>query len=198
MRFMPYTIEIRAKITIFNFQLSTFNIILYFCAQNKAFCMEKYNISCEVSIYQDNELPQEDRELIELAKGATGHSYSPYSHFQVGAALRLADGTIVTGSNQENASYPLGLCAERTAIFHAQHTYPEQPITAIAIAAFANGHFYPEPISPCGACRQVMLEVEDRYKQPIRVLLYGSDGTHVVESVKDLLPFQFVGDSMQK
>ena len=105
---------------------------------------------------------------------------------------------MVTGSNQENASYPLGLCAERTAIFHAQHMYPDQPIAALAIAAFANGHFHPEPISPCGACRQVMLEVEDRYKRPMRVLLYGESGTHVVKSVKDLLPFQFVNESLSK
>lgn len=160
--------------------------------------MEKYEIRSEVCVYQDGELSQEDRKLVEAAKDATKNSYSPYSQFKVGAALRLADGTIVTGSNQENASYPLGLCAERTAIFHAQHQHPDQPITALAIAAFANGHFYPEPISPCGACRQVMLEVEDRYLQPMRVLLYGTSGTHVVNTVKDLLPFQFISESLRK
>lgn len=160
--------------------------------------MEKYEIKSEVSVYQDGELSQENQELVEAAKEATKNSYSPYSKFKVGAALRLQNGTIVTGSNQENASYPLGLCAERTAIFHAQHMYPDQPIVALAIAAFANGHFYPEPISPCGACRQVMLEVEDRYQQPMRVLLYGSEGTHVIESVKDLLPFQFISESLKK
>ena len=160
--------------------------------------MEKYNITSEVCVYRDNELNAQDRLLVEAAKEATKNSYSPYSKFQVGAALRLANGTIVTGSNQENASYPLGLCAERTAIFHAQHMYPDQPIEALAIAAFANGHFYPEPISPCGACRQVMLEVEDRYDRPMRVLLYGTSGTHVVEHVKALLPFQFVSESLKK
>jgi cytidine deaminase len=160
--------------------------------------MEKYEIKSEVCVYQDCELSAQDSELIEAAKKATENSYSPYSQFKVGAALRLKNGTIVTGSNQENASYPLGLCAERTAIFHAQHTYPDQPIVALAIAAFANGHYYPEPISPCGACRQVMLEVENRYKQPMRVLLYGTSGTHVVSSVKDLLPFQFISTSLEK
>ncbi len=160
--------------------------------------MEKYEIKSEVCVYDDSELSAEDREIVNLAKEATKNSYSPYSKFKVGAALRLADGTIVTGSNQENASYPLGLCAERTAIFHAQHTHPDQPIVALAVAAYANGHFYPEPISPCGACRQVMLEVEDRYKHPMRVLLYGASGTHVVNSVKDLLPFQFVNESLNK
>ena len=142
--------------------------------------MEKYEIKSEVCIFQDDELSAEDRELVELAKEATKSSYSPYSKFQVGAALRLADGTIVTGSNQENASYPLGLCAERTAIFHAQHMHPDQPI------------------SPCGACRQVMLEVEDRYHHAMRVLLYGASGTHVVSTVKDLLPFQFISESLKK
>lgn len=160
--------------------------------------MEKYEIKSEVCIYQDSELRAEDRELVEAAKQATTNSYSPYSRFKVGAALRLQDGTIVTGSNQENASYPLGLCAERTAIFHAQHMHPDQPIRAIAIAAWANGHFYEEPIPPCGACRQVMLEVEDRYKSPMRVLLCGSRGVHVLESVKCLLPFQFVSENLKK
>lgn len=160
--------------------------------------MEKYEIKSEVCVYNEGELDALDSELIEAAKKATENSYSPYSKFKVGAALRLANGTIITGSNQENASYPLGLCAERTAIFHAQHAYPDQPIVTLAIAAFANGHFYPEPISPCGACRQVMLEVEDRYKHPMRVLLYGAFGTHVVQTVKDLLPFQFVNESLNK
>lgn len=160
--------------------------------------MEKYNITSEVLIYQEDELSPEDRELVEAAKRATEHSYSPYSQFRVGAALRLQDGTIATGSNQENASYPLGLCAERTAIFHAQHVHPDLAVQAIAIAAWSNGHFYPEPISPCGACRQVMLEVEHRYGRPMRVLLYGASGTHVVQSVRALLPFQFVSESLKK
>ena len=160
--------------------------------------MEKYNITSEVAVYQDDELSAEDRELVELAKKATQQSYSPYSHFQVGAALRLEDGTIVTGSNQENASYPLALCAERTALFHAQHEHPDKNVVALAVAAYANGHFYPEPLSPCGACRQVMLEVEDRYKRPMRVLLYGTSGTHVISTVRDLLPFQFISESLKK
>ena len=158
--------------------------------------MEKYSITSEVCVYKDEELCLEDRELVEAAKRATQQSYAPYSGFRVGAALRLEDGTVVTGSNQENASYPLGLCAERTAIFHAQHMHPDLSINALAIAAFANGHFTAAPIPPCGACRQVMLEVEDRYKRPMRVLLYGSEGIHIVTSVKALLPFQFVRETM--
>jgi len=159
--------------------------------------MKTYEISSQVCIYTPEELSAEDHELVEAAKEAVQHSYSPYSAFKVGAAIRLANGTLLTGSNQENASYPLGLCAERTAIFHAQHQFPEQSIQALAIAAWSNGHFSSAPIPPCGACRQVMLEVEDRYKKPMRILLYGTEGIHVVDTVKALLPFQFVGDSMK-
>ncbi len=160
--------------------------------------MKTYEISSKVTIYDLQELTEGDRQLVDAAIAATEHSYSPYSQFRVGAALRLENGTLITGSNQENASFPLGLCAERTAIFHAQHQHPDQPITAIAIAARGNKGYLSAPIPPCGACRQVMLEVEDRYKKPIRVLLYGTEGVHVLESAKDLLPFQFVGDSMKK
>ncbi len=159
--------------------------------------MKKYEIRNEVSVYELQELSESEQQLVNAAIAATKHSYSPYSHFSVGAALRLENGTLITGSNQENASFPLGLCAERTAIFHAQHEYPDQPILSIAIAACGPRGFLASPIPPCGACRQVMLEVEDRYKKPIRILLYGTDGIHVVETVKALLPFQFVGDSMK-
>ncbi len=159
--------------------------------------MHKYEIRSEVNVYNPDELCNEDRELVEQAMAATESSYSPYSHFRVGAALRLKNGQVITGSNQENASYPLGLCAERTAIFHAQHQHPEQPIQCIAIAARTKEGFTKFPIPPCGACRQVMLEVEDRYHSQIRILLYGTDGIHVLDSVKALLPFQFVSQCME-
>ncbi len=159
--------------------------------------MRTYDITNTVTVYQMEELDNQDRQLVEQAINATRNSYSPYSHFSVGAALRLADGQVITGSNQENASSPLGLCAERTAIFHAQHQHPDQPITALAIAARTASDFTRFPIPPCGGCRQVMLEVEDRYQQPIRILLYGTEGIHVVDTVKALLPLQFVGDCMK-
>ena len=89
------------------------------------------------------------------------------------------------------------ICAERNAIFHAQHLHPEQPVVSIAIAARNEQGFTSFPIPPCGACRQVMLEVEDRYSQPIRLLLYGTDGTHVVDTVKALLPIQFGADNLK-
>ena len=140
--------------------------------------MKEININIRVEHYQLDELNTADRELVERALEATNGAYAPYSNFYVGAALRLANGTIVTGANQENAAFPSGTCAERTAIFAAQANYPE-------------------PVSPCGACRQVILGVEDRYKKPIRVLLYGKKGVYSLQSAKDLLPFSFVDDSMK-
>lgn len=159
--------------------------------------MKKIDLSITIGYCQPEELPAEEQELIEKAKAATENSYSPYSHFAVGAALRLADGTIIIGANQENAAFPSGLCAERTAIFAAQAQHPDQPITTLAIAARNSEGLMKEPIVPCGSCRQVMTEIEDRYKQPIRILLYGTAGIYVIRSVKDILPLSFIGDSMK-
>ncbi len=158
--------------------------------------MKQYDIVSSVTVFDWEELSPQDRQLIEAAKQATQTSYSPYSHFQVGAAALLANGVIFTGSNQENAAFPSGLCAERTTLFSANAHYPDQPVLALAVAAFTGDHFLREPIPPCGACRQVILEIEDRFKHPIRILLYGTDGVHVVDSVQALLPFQFVRDTM--
>ncbi len=159
--------------------------------------MKQYDITASVCVYQPDELSADDQQLVRAAMEATRTSYAPYSRFCVGAAARLADGQVVTGSNQENAAFPSGLCAERTALFAANAQHPDTPVVALAIAAFTQGHFLSDPISPCGACRQVILEVEDRYGQPIRILLYGTEGVHVVDSVKALLPLYFVGASMK-
>ena len=147
--------------------------------------MKEIDIHIRVEHYQLDEL--------NTADGA----YAPYSNFYVGAALRLANGIIVTGANQENAAFPSGLCAERTALFAAQANYPDQPVSTLAIVARNANGLLDEPVSPCGACRQVILGVEDRYKQPIRVLLYGKKGVYSLQSAKDLLPFSFVDDSMK-
>ena len=101
------------------------------------------------------------------------------------------------GANQENAAYPSGLCAERTAIFAAQAQFPEHPITQIAIAARNQNGFLKEPITPCGACRQVMMEMEDRYGVDLKIYLYGTNGVYVISSVKDMLPFSFIGKNME-
>ncbi|KAA5278143.1 cytidine deaminase, partial [Bacteroides eggerthii] len=120
-----------------------------------------------------------------------------YSHFSVGAAARLSDNTIVTGTNQENAAYPSGLCAERTTLFYANSQYPGQAVETLAIAARNEcGEFLEEPIPPCGACRQVMLETEKRFKHPMRVLLFGKTGIYELGSVGALLPLSFDASSM--
>lgn len=160
--------------------------------------MKKFDITIHVTTYSKEELSADDRELVDKAIEATHNSYARYSHFYVGAAVRLADHRIVIGANQENAAFPSGLCAERTAIFAAQANAPEQPIVALAIAARNDHGLTPTPISPCGACRQVALEIEDRYQQPMRILLYGTDGIYVLESIKDLLPFSFVDSCMKE
>lgn len=159
--------------------------------------MTELVITTKAKVYQEEELPAEYRALVEDAKKQTAHSYSPYSHFAVGAAARLEDGTTVKGSNQENAAYPSGLCAERTTLFYANSQYPNTPVRALAIACFTNGHFTAEPGSPCGACRQVMIEFEHRFNKPMAIILYGENRTYVFESAKDLMPLCFFAESLQ-
>ena len=154
----------------------------------------KQEISIRKYLYE--ELSDSDKRLIEAAKEATKRSYAPYSRFNVGAAVLLEDGTIVTGANQENAAYPSGLCAERTALFHAGSQYPDKAVTALAIAASNSEGFTELPITPCGACRQVLMETEMRYKRPIRVLMYGTAFIYEILGTKDLLPLSFTDKSM--
>lgn len=158
--------------------------------------MDTIKFEINMQFCQMDELTADDRQLVEAAIKATANSYARYSNFNVGAALRLADGSVVIGANQENAAFPSGLCAERSAIFAAQSQRPDQPIIALAIAAKNPNGLMPDPVSPCGSCRQVILEIEDRYKQPVRILLYGTKGVYVISSVKDLMPLSFVDDNM--
>lgn len=146
------------------------------------------------TVYPKGEgLSIEDCDLVTQAKAATQTSYSPYSHFCVGAALRLENGVVVCGSNQENAAYPAGSCAERTAMFYANAQYPDVAPVCIAIAARRADevNFLEQPISPCGICRQVLIETETRYKVPIRILLYGENAVYELDRISYLLPFQF-------
>ena len=159
--------------------------------------MKKININIEIEHLTMDELNEGERELVNTAIQATNNSYANYSHFYVGAAVRLENGLIVIGANQENAAFPSGLCAERTAIFAAQAQHPDQPITTLAIAARNDNGLLASPVTPCGACRQVILEIEDRYKRPIRILLYGTEGVYCIKSVKDLLPLSFVDANMK-
>ena len=128
---------------------------------------------------------------------ASPRSSAPNSLFSVGAAARLANGVMVTGTNQENAAYPSGLCAERTTLFYANSQYPDQAVMTLAIAARTEADFIQSPIPPCGSCRQVILETEKRFKQPIRILLYGRQAIYEVKSIKDLLPLSFDGSEME-
>lgn len=159
--------------------------------------MREIDITIKVRCCQLDELTAADKELVEMAVKATNNSYAEYSHFYVGAALRLSDGSTVIGANQENAAFPSGLCAERTAIFAAQANHPDQPITCIAIAARNNNGLLADPITPCGACRQVMTGIESRYGQAMRVMLYGKNGVYCLNSATDLMPLSFVDDNMK-
>ncbi|MGI6046643.1 MAG: cytidine deaminase [Petrimonas sp.] len=159
--------------------------------------MKEINLTTKISVYLLDECTETEKKLIEEAKRATKNAYARYSNFKVGAALLLENGKIITGNNQENAAYPSGLCAERTAIFFANANYPDEKIVAIAIAAYNNGKFTKDVITPCGACRQVLLEVENRHKTPMRILMYSKEGVYAVNSIKDLLPLSF-GDNMLK
>lgn len=162
--------------------------------------MREFEITARVKELSYDELTEADRELVDAAREATRTSYVPYSHFHVGAAIRMSDGSIVRGSNQENAAYPSGICAERSAAFHAGVSCPGKAMRKIAIAAWTmlhsepglprDAYFQANPISPCGACRQALLEYEARDGE-IEVILYGRDRIFVFPSIASLLPFCF-------
>lgn len=158
--------------------------------------MKELSINIKIELLDFDELSETEQNLVTHAIKATDHSYAPYSRFNVGAAVALENGDIIIGANQENAAFPSSLCAERTAIFAAQAQHPDQPITTIAIAARNTGGMTEAPITPCGSCRQVILGIEDRYKKPIKVLLYGKKGIYRLHRAKDLLPLSFVDESM--
>lgn len=159
--------------------------------------VKEINLSTKIAVYPLEECTETEKKLIEAAKKATEKAYAPYSGFSVGAALLLENGEIVSGNNQENAAYPSGLCAERTTVFYANANFPEEKVIAIAIAANHKGSFTEDVITPCGACRQVLLETENRFQSPMKVLMYSEKGVYVMESIKDLLPLSF-GDEMLK
>lgn len=145
------------------------------------------------------DLDSESKYLVHKAKDATLHAYAPYSKFHVGAALMLEDGTIVTGSNQENAAYPLCMCAERIALYTAATTHPDKRITKIAVVAHKKNHKELTSATSCGACAQVMLEFEYRQKKPIEVIMLGPDDRWLkCSSVSVMLPMGFTKESLEK
>lgn len=154
--------------------------------------MQKKDINIGYNEYESlNELPADYRLLMEKAAEATKSSYAPYSKFNVGAAVLMGNGEIVTGSNQENAASPSGLCAERVALFAAHHNYPSSPVKAIAIIGSQNGILTSTLTYPCAACLQVMLESQKRAGAPIAVIVGSAEKIQVMESVDALLPFSF-------
>lgn len=154
------------------------------------------HLTIAVEVLSEAELTAAEAETWQAARAATDHAYAPYSQFHVGASLLLDDGTIFRGTNQENAAFPSGLCAERTALFGLAAAQPGRRIVGMAVAARpANGPF--GPAMPCGACRQVMVEYESRQQQRIPLLLPGPDGSiYRFSSLSDLLPFQFSADDL--
>jgi cytidine deaminase len=155
--------------------------------------MKKIQFSAEYLCYADEKgLPDQDKMLLNEAKEAVNSSYSPYSKFKVGAALLLENGAVVRGSNQENAAFPVTLCAERTAVFSAAVQFPGVAIVAIAVTVETQQKNMNKPITPCGSCRQVMLEYELRFNHNIRIIMQGDFGEiYIAEAVKDIVPLYF-------
>lgn len=154
--------------------------------------MHKFEIITPVTVLSYDELTDQQKQLVNLAREATERAYAPYSHFNVGAAIALSNGEIVTGANQENVAYPSGTCAERSACFYAHSRYPEAKFETIAIAARGtDGRPVAEPVAPCGACRQALLEYEMLAGKPVGVLLCGADKVYALASVASLLPLAF-------
>ena len=160
--------------------------------------MIKKDITLAVEIYASaDELNESDSNLLALAKDATKQAYAPYSHFKVGAAAKLVDGKIVTGTNQENASYPVGICAERVLLSVVASQYNNAGIDTIAISYDNINGESKHPISPCGLCRQTLVEYEERTNQPIRLILGGLKGeVYIIEKAHHLLPLSFTATDM--
>jgi cytidine deaminase len=162
--------------------------------------MSKEFFQIEISKYtSEKELETSDQQLLTQAREAALRAYAPYSHFKVGAAVLLENGSIITGNNQENAAYPSGLCAERVALFYANSKFPDSAPIAIAITAIGETRPVTEPITPCGSCRQVMAEYEKKGGKNLKVIMQGQEGTVMVaDSMKVLLPFSFANDLLLK
>ncbi len=152
--------------------------------------MKETRLEIKVQELAVDELSPLEVELMSRAVAAARDAYAPYSRFQVGAAVMLTNGRIITGNNQENAAYPSGMCAERVAVFNAASQYPNVSVREIALVAMKNGTVA-DRITPCGACRQVLLEMEQRGNTPIRLMMCGKEKVQVVLSAADLLPLSF-------
>ena len=155
--------------------------------------MKKQQVAFELLVFDSfEELSASDQQLMKAAINARGNAYAPYSNFQVGAAVLLENGETIIGNNQENASYPSGLCAERVAVYQAGAKYPDVPIKSIAITATSKNYVVDKPAAPCGNCRQSISEYEYKQKKPIELLLMGETGEVIkCSSIADILPLGF-------
>ena len=154
--------------------------------------MKEFEINIKAKRYNSiAELDESEQRLLEAANEATKTSYAPYSKFNVGAAVLLENGEIITGSNQENTAYPSGLCAERVAVFYANAKYTNVAIKAIAVSSAVNNTLNDNEVYPCGACRQVLVESENRQSAKIKLIMGGTKSIVVVDSVSLMLPFVF-------
>jgi cytidine deaminase len=186
------------KADLFNFGLPIETLGFFQSSLSKKDMVKKIELRVEIVEYNDvSELDNMDARLLEAASKAADKAYAPYSHFNVGAAALLESGEIVTGNNQENVAYPSGLCAERVVMFSVGAHHPNVPVMALAITAKSEEFELDEPLAPCGACRQVMVETEKKYGQYIKIILRGQRGKiHVINSVNDILPFSFSSDKL--
>ena len=154
--------------------------------------MKEKKIELSFMSAQLSELSSEEKQLVANAKSSLTTAYAPYSGFLVGASVLLENGEIINGSNQENVAYPSGLCAERVALFYAGAKYPDVKVNTIAVSVLSKNFDVTEVISPCGACRQVMAEYEDKQEQAIKVILHSpTDQVLIANTVESLLPFMF-------
>ncbi len=160
--------------------------------------MKQSKFEFEYEVYDDiSQLKKADADLLNKARAITSKAYAPYSRFYVGAAALLENGETIMGTNQENASYPVGICAERVLLGSAATLYPDVAIVAMAVSFNTSKEKSNHPISPCGMCRQSLLEYETRFKKTIRLIMGGMEGKiHIVQSSRLLLPFAFTGEEL--
>jgi cytidine deaminase len=160
--------------------------------------MQTKEIKILVYVFENlAQLTSEDRDLILKAREAAKNAYAPYSGFYVGAAVLLENGEIIVGNNQENGAYPSGLCAERVALFYANASHPKVPVKIIAVTALDKNGKVHNSVSPCGSCRQVMLESETMFGKPIKIILDGEKTISILEGVESLLPLSFKPDFLK-
>ncbi|MDB4126685.1 cytidine deaminase [Flavobacteriales bacterium] len=160
--------------------------------------MQEKKIELSFILAHLNELSAQEQQLVANAKSAFKTAYAPYSGFLVGASVLLENGEVINGSNQENVAYPSGLCAERVALFYAGAKFPDVKINTVAISVLSKNFEVKDVISPCGACRQVMAEYEDKQHRPIKVILHSpTDEVLIANKVEDLLPFMFKSPSLK-